>query len=239
MWRSFFNFLWALSYLIPFPRVRRWWRLEKCFDYGRKLRTLRRTYPDLPWKKFRLAKGGGSLAFIVGDTVFKIRKHNDEPDAADKFNHEKRITDAVAHILPVMVPHIELRNIDGYLVYRANMIPGRVLVDMPLTQIMKNRDKIAAQITEIIWAMFNADYPELADMRIAGDEIGLVHGDMCSNIIVNPDTMDIVGIIDWEYAGFNNIKHEFFGIFQFRRKMRLTDIGPMVMWNYSQKCIQA
>ena len=63
-------------------------------------------------------------------------------------------------------------------------------------------------------------------------KFGLIHGDMCSNIIVNPKTMDITGIIDWEYAGYNSIWHEFFGIFRVRRKMRLTDIAPYAIREY-------
>ena len=238
MWRIFFNFLWFLSYFIPFPGLRRWWRTEKCFDYGNKLHALKKSFPGLRWGKFRLAKGGGSLAFIVDNTVFKIRKHNRESDSQMKFEREKRITDAVAPILPVAVPHIDILNIDGYMVYKTQLIPGRVLVDIPLKRILENREKIANQITDIIWIMFNAEYPELNDLRPqnADTEIGLTHGDMCSNIIVNPKTMDIVGIIDWEYASFSSISRDFFGIFKFRRKMRLTDLGPMVMWKYAEKC---
>jgi hypothetical protein len=44
--------------------------------------------------------------------------------------------------------------------------------------------------------------------------------------------MDITGIIDWEYAGYNSIWHEFFGIFRVRRKMRLTDIAPYAIREY-------
>ncbi|MCR4918066.1 MAG: hypothetical protein K5912_03945 [Alphaproteobacteria bacterium] len=220
------------------PGLRRWWRLRKCFDYGNKLRALKKAYPELHWGKFRLAKGGGSIAFIVDNTIFKIRKFNDEHDIFAKFNREKRITDAVSKILPIAVPNIELLKINNYTVYKTNFIPGRVLVNIPLKKIIQNREKLAQQLTDIIWIMFNADYPELSDLcptRTA--EIGLTHGDMCSNIIVNPDTMDIVGIIDWEYACFNTLYREFFGIFRVRRKMRLTDLGPLVMWKYSQKCI--
>jgi hypothetical protein len=44
--------------------------------------------------------------------------------------------------------------------------------------------------------------------------------------------MDVVGIIDWEYAKYNSLKYEFFGIFRVRRKMRKTDIAPIAMWRY-------
>ena len=48
----------------------------------------------------------------------------------------------------------------------------------------------------------------------------------------NPETMDVVGIIDWEYANYNCLRYEFFGVFRVRRKMRQTDIGPIAMCEY-------
>ena len=92
-WKQFFGTLWGLSYCIPVRKWRNWIRSEKLFGYGDKLNALRRTFPDLDWKHFRLAKGGGSLAFIVGGRVFKIRKFHQRDDSVQRFNREKRITD--------------------------------------------------------------------------------------------------------------------------------------------------
>ena len=111
------------------------------------------------------------------------------------------------------------------------------MVDLPLKQIRKHREKLGHQLAEIINSLFHFDAPELADLKPKNadkNDCGLVHGDMCSNIIVNPDTMDISGIIDWEYSGYGSLKREFFGIFWVRRKMRQTDIAPIAMWDYYQ-----
>lgn len=235
MWRIFFDFLHVISYAIPGKKNREWFRRDKCFDYYNKLNAIKNKYPELNWQKMRLAKGGGSLAFIVDDTVFKVRKFHEKDNSQAKFEREKRITDAIAPVLPVQVPHIELINADKYLFYKSCFIPGRVLVDMPLKKILKHREKIGKQLAQMIFVLFNTQFEQLADMIPADADIedcGLVHGDMCSNIIVNPKTMDVVGVIDWEYAGFNSLKREFFGIFHVRRKMRLTDIGPIAMWEY-------
>ena len=235
MWKPFFELLWFVSYLIPFKRARLWFRREKCFDYKNKLRAIRTKMPELDWKKFRLAKGGGSLAFIVGDTVLKVRKFHKKDNSAEKFEREKQITDAIAPILPVAVPKIELVNAGGYLFYKTNFIPGRVLMDLPLKRIIENREKIGTQIGQIIYTLFNTDFKQLKDIKPKNAKkrnLGLVHGDMCSNIIVNPQTMDVVGIIDWEYAHYNELRREFFGIFRVRRKMRLTDIAPIAMCEY-------
>ena len=235
MWKPFFEFLWAISYLIPGRRLRTWFRNEKCFDYKNKLNAIKTMYPDMKWETMRLAKGGGSLAFIIGETVFKVRKFHKKDNSAEKFEREKRITDAVAPVLPVAVPNIELVQAGEYLFYKTKFIPGRVLMDLPLEKIMQNNEKIGKQIGQIIYKLYNTDFKQLEDLKSQNAKTngwGLVHGDMCSNIIVNPDTMDVVGIIDWEYACFYTLQYEFFGIFRVRRKMRMTDIAPFAICEY-------
>ncbi|MBD5388826.1 hypothetical protein HDR63_01045 [bacterium] len=236
MWKTFFNTLYFLSHLIPLRGMRRWVQHDKLFDYGAKRAALRATCPDLDWPHMRLAKGGGSLAFIFdrNQCVFKVRKHYETDNSDERFAREKRITDAIAPIVPVRVPHIDLIQAGPFLFYKSDFIPGRVLVDLPLKKIRAHREKIGAQLGRVIFSLFNADLAQLSDMRKpnAGDDYGMTHGDMCSNIIVNPDTMDVVGIIDWEYAGFRSLKDEFTGLFRVRRKMRQTDIAPEAMWTY-------
>lgn len=240
MWKLFFEFCYAISYLIPIKKLRNAFRMNKLFDYKNKLNAIKSACPNLNWKNMRLAKGGGSLAFIVDNTVFKVRKFHLTDKCQEKFEREKRITDAIAPVLPIAVPHIELIWAGGYLFYKTVFIPGRVLMDLPLKKILKHREKIGKQIGDVICVLFNTKFPELNDLRpsdCSKNDCGLTHGDMCSNIIVNPDTMDVVGIIDWEYAGFTSLKREFFGIFRVRRKMRKTDIAPIAMWTYFEKCV--
>lgn len=235
MWRSFFEFLYIISFLIPGRKNREWFRREKCFDYKKKLNAIKSAFPELNWKKMHLAKGGGSLAFIVNNTVFKVRKFYENDNSEEKFTREKMITDAIAPVLPVAVPKIELIQAGEYLFYKTHFIPGRVLMDLPLKKIIKHNKKIGAQIGEIIFALHNTKFPQLNKIKPRGKttaDFGMVHGDMCSNIIVNPKTMDVVGIIDWEYAGYDSVWREFFGIFRVRRKMRLTDIAPYAMREY-------
>ncbi len=242
MWKPFFEFLWMISYLIPGKKNRQWFRCNKCFDYKNKLNAIKKTYPDMNWDKMRLAKGGGSLAFIVDNTVFKVRKFHKIDNSIEKFEREKRITDAIAPVLPIAVPKIELVQAGEYLFYKTEFINGRILVDLPLKKIIQHNEKIGTQIAQIIYKLYNADFKQLKYMQQKGikkSEQGMVHGDMCSNIIVNPETMDVVGIIDWEYANYNSLRYEFFGIFRVRRKMRITDIGPIAMWEYYRLCNEA
>ncbi len=236
MWRIFFNTLYILSYFIPIGAWRAWFRREKLFDYKAKLNALRGAFPRRDWRHFRLAKGGGSLAFITPDGyVYKIRKFHLRDNSVDKFTREKRITDAIAPLLSVRVPRIKIHKIGIYTVYETKFIPGTILVNLPLNKIRAHREQIGKELGGIIYSLFNAKLPELDDMRPNRgdtDDTGMVHGDMCSNILVNPKSMKITGIIDWEYAGFGSLKREFFGLFRVRRKMRLTDIAPEAIWEY-------
>jgi hypothetical protein len=235
MWRAFFDFLYVISFLIPGKKNRDWFRRDKCFDYHNKLQAIKQACPGMDWKHMRLAKGGGSLAFIVNDTVFKVRKFHLHDNSEKKFKYEKMITDAVAPVLPVQVPHIELIQAGEYLFYKTKFIPGRVLLDLPFKKVIQNNQKIGAQLGHIMYTLFNTEFPELKSIKPKNsnkNDCGLTHGDMCSNIIVNPETMDVVGIIDWEYASYASLMREFFGIFRVRRKMRQTDIAAFAMKTY-------
>ena len=94
MWRMFFDFLYVISFLIPGKKNREWFRRDKCFDYHNKLQAIKHACPDMDWSHMRLAKGGGSLAFIVDNTVFKVRKFHKNDNSEKKFTYEKKITDA-------------------------------------------------------------------------------------------------------------------------------------------------
>ncbi len=247
MWRTFFEIMYGISYLIPVPRWRRYFRRVKLFDYRAKLRALYTARPDLKKHRMRLAKGGGSLAFIFDNQyVFKVRKYCDRDNSATRFAYEKRITDAIAPVLNIKVPQIDIIAAGEFLFYATTFIPGRVLVDLPLKRIREHREKIGKQLGDVIFTLFNTKFPQLNDIRaqqiqdqdLAQDDVGLTHGDMCSNIIVNPATMDLVGIIDWEYAGYSSVKRDFIGIFRVRRKMRQTDIAPEAMWEYYRRMRQ-
>ena len=236
MWRIFFDALYIMSWAIPYGPWRRWFRRKKLFGYHEKLVALRNAFPKQDWRHFRLAKGGGSLAFITpSGRIYKVRKFDHGDETLKKFTREKRITDAIAPILSIQIPKISIHKIGEFTVYETKFIPGHILLDLPMKKICEYREQIGQELGKIIYTLFNAKLPELADLGPRDEkntDIGMVHGDMCSNILVDPKTMKITGIIDWEYAGFGSLKREFFGLFRVRRKMRLTDIAPEAMWEY-------
>ncbi len=82
--------------------------------------------------------------------------------------------------------------------------------------------------------MHNAFPKEIKDLATptAKNSDGWNHHDICNNIIVDPKTMDIVGIIDWEYAGYGPLRTEFINTVTFKNKMRKSNIIIDVMLEY-------
>lgn len=234
MWKLFFDTCYLFSYLIIGRRNRRWFREVKLFDYRHKLNILRRTYPEFDWKHVYMRKGGCSLAFMVNNKyVFKVRKFNRDLRSVERYYYEKRVTDALAGVLPTRIPKMTLMELDGLLFSKSELIQGKMLIDLPLKKLIENREKLGCQLGRIIYKLFNSNIlPELKPANCDPNDCGFIHCDMCSNIVANPDTMDITGIIDWEFAHYGSLKTDFIGIFRVRRKMRQTDIAVEAMWEY-------
>ena len=223
MWKTLFEFSDRLFSIVPIKKWREYLRVWVLFDYRRKLNALKTAYPNLNFKKMRLAKGGGSIVFIIDNKyTFKVRKRNHETTNFERFVFEKRITDALREYCTIQIPNIEFINIGGYTFYKSDFIPGKLLVDIPTHRIKKYQKQISQQLAEFIYKKSFALPPEIEDLRKKPVKSGYSwnHGDMCSNILVNPKTMVVTGIIDWEWAGYGPISSEIKGLVWVRKKMR-------------------
>lgn len=221
MWKILFEFSDRLFAIVPIKKWRVFLRKILLFDYRRKLNALKRARPDLNYSKMKLTKGGGSIVFIIGDDTFKVRKFSKESGEFTRFDHEKRITDAIRPFCTIEIPTIKFFNSDGFTFYESPRIRGKMLVDVSTRKIKKYQKQISKQLAEFIYKKSFANPKEIADLR--GDVkkgFSWNHGDMCSNILIDPATMKITGIIDWEWAGYGDIEREFNGLVRVRKKMR-------------------
>ncbi|MBQ7409322.1 MAG: hypothetical protein IJV03_02040 [Alphaproteobacteria bacterium] len=225
MWKYIFEIGDLLSSLIPVKKWRDYMRIQILFDYRRKFNALKSKYKNIHFHNMRLTKGGGSIVFVIDNkTTFKVRKYNFEANDFERFNREKMITDALNPLrkqTKIDFPKIEFIETGGYTFYKTNFIQGKLLVNIPSHKIIKNLDKISTQLADFIYKKSLLDPIELKQIR-GKKQAGFcwVHSDMCSNILINPKTMNITGIIDWEWCRYDSIEREFWGLVRVRKKMR-------------------
>jgi len=235
MWQTFFRFCNFLCGFIPSRTTRERIRHDYLYDWAKKYRALRAACPELRFRHVKLIKGGWNIGFIVDKKyVFKIRKKfsNDDAQIA-KIMREKRITDAFANIAPVAIPHISIINAGEYTFYRYNFIPGCNMNTYSLTTMRKHVKTWGKQIAKFIYAMHNARPDEIDDLKDR-DGDGWNQNDICNNVIINPKTMKIVGIIDWEYAGWGMLETEIKNCTLFSRKLRQTDMDKIIRNEYAK-----
>ena len=151
----------------------------------------------------------------------------------DKIIREKRITDAFSGISPIAIPNIDIIESDGLTFYKYDFIPGQNLNRFSRRTIMRHREKWGRQIARFIHAVHTSDPAEIADLK-SGDGDGWNHNDISNNIIVNPKTMDIVGLIDWEYSGWGTLQTEFDNTVAFSTAMRQSGIQDVVIREYKK-----
>lgn len=232
MWRLYFEICDILATLIPSRKLRNKIKRRELYDYRKKFRALRAALPRGEFRHVRVIKGGWNIGFIVNKKyVCKIRKYYDKDIPIEKIMREKRITDAFAPIVPIRIPNIEIIESRGFTFYKYNFIPGKNLNRMSLRTITNNGWRWGKQLASFIDAMHNSDPAELSDLK-TGTGDGWNHNDICNNIIVDTRTMDIVGLIDWEYSGWGTLETEFINCTKFSKKMEESGIGVAIQLEY-------
>lgn len=97
------------------------------------------------------------------------------------------------------------------MVRKYEFIKGTLLAELPQDVLDKNRDYLARQIAEILYAMGCADPDELKQYKSNPNDTpqmfyGWNHGDFINNgnLFVDTSTMKLTAIIDWENAKFSD-----------------------------------
>ena len=236
MWKLLFELSDRFFAVIPVKKWRTFLRGTVLFDYRNKLNALLCARPDLKRKKMRLAKGGGSLVFIFDCETFKVRKHQHESSTFNRFFREKRITDALRPFCSLQIPNIEFFTSNNFVFYKSDYIPGKLLVAIPTWKIKKYQKQISEKLDEFVYKKSFANPTEIEDLKTTPNEPGFswIHGDMCSNILVDPKTMKITGIIDWEWAGYKETVLEFRGLVRVRKKMQRIGLDKSTLVAYQQ-----
>lgn len=235
MWQTFFKVCNFLCGFIPNPARRAHIRKTKLYDWAKKYAALRHACPEMRFRHVKMIKGGWNIGFIVdGKYVFKIRKFfDDESHPVKKIMREKRITDAFEHISPLKIPKIDIVESDGYTFYRYNFIPGRNMNTFSTRTLRKYEKQWCKQIAHFIYTVHNAHPDGIDDLRDR-DGDGWNQNDICNNLIVNPRTMKIIGLIDWEYAGWGTLETEFENCVHFSQKLRGSTFKQTIRAEYEK-----
>ncbi len=236
MWKPFFELCDLLCRLIPSRELRRKIRSERLYDWRRKYNALRAAFPELNFRHTKMIKGGWNIGFIVDKKyVFKIRKAFDKHMPVEKIMREKRITDAFASVVaPIRIPKIDVVNAGEYTFFKYDFIPGKNMNRMRLRTITRHRAAWGAQIGEFIYRMHNAMPHGIDDLRGDMDGDGWNHNDICNNIIVDKKSMRVVGIIDWEYAGWGTLDTELQNATLYSEKMQKSGISGEIIKAYNE-----
>lgn len=232
MWKQFFEVSDFLCNFIPGRSRRAAIRREKLYDWRKKYRALRRAYPELNFRRTRMIKGGWNIGFIVDRKyVFKIRKFYDKNTPAAKIMREQRITGALADVASVRIPRIEVVRTGGYTFYKYDFIPGRNMNTFSPAEIARHADTWGAQIGEFIHSIHKARPDDLDDLRDRPGD-GWNHNDICNNVIIDPKTMRVTGVIDWEYSGWGLLSTEFENCVRFSKKIKESGILAHIQKKY-------
>ena len=239
MWMLFFRICDFFCRFVPNRQRRMYLRQVKFFDWYRKYNALKQAFPELNFRHTKMVKGGWNIGFIVDNKyVFKVRKHADKNIPNEKVMREKRITDALRPFSPLEILNIDVVRLGDYTFYKYKFISGRNLNHFRLKTIIAHRAVWGRQIAEFIHGIHNARPKEIQDL-CTGDGDGWNHNDICNNVIVNPKTMKIVGIIDWEYSGWGTLETEFENCTVFSSSLQASGIGDTIRAEYEKLCQQS
>jgi hypothetical protein len=196
--------------------------------HGRRMLRLRFGYPIRKWirfaKSFSSSRhtqvsctcGYRGINFVVNIDNKYVFKFPLRTDGAEIALREKRITDALRPISPIKIPKMELLEFDGMTVRKYECVNGIGFHAMNRQIQNAHAEKIAKQLAKFLYVVGMANPREILDLKNnKKDAPAIMHGwsqnDLWDNFIMNPKTFDVIAMIDWEDAGFNDFYNCFTG----------------------------
>ena len=167
------------------------------------------------FKNIKKIVGHGSRNLVVSVDNKYVFKFPGKGDGYEKALREKRISDALRPISPIKIPDMEILDFDGIAVRKYPYITGINLEYFQPKKIPNEiENKIAKQLAKFLYVIGQSDLPELRDLKphkTAKPSVlyGWCQNDIKYNFIMNPKTFNIIAVIDWEEAGFNDFVHLF------------------------------
>lgn len=183
-----------------------------------------REYINDPKAKITTCVGFGCRNFIVlVDSRYAFKFPLLEDGHAISLR-EMRITNALRGCTSFKIPEMEIIKWKNLSIRKYEFFSGVTLDEVPPRIALSNRHHIAKQIALFLYEIGTSDPESICDLKVApankpGFLYGWFHNDIGGNFILNPETLDIVGFIDWETASFDSF-----------------DFGLYVAGHYWEKC---
>lgn len=169
---------------------------------------------NIPYKyKLGVGPSCANITFILNNQcVFKFPlKKQCVSDNKQKVKHETRIVNALKHVSPIKIPDMELIEWNGIIIRKYEFIPGKPLPEIPAKQIKQHIPYLAKELANFLYQVAKYDPKKIQDLKpkanLKPDFLyGWCQNDMVINCMVDPNTMKIYGIIDWEGTEFIDLK---------------------------------
>ena len=154
--------------------------------------------------------GRGSRNLVVtadNKYVFKFPGHG---NGYEKSLREQKITDVFRTISPIKIPEMTVIDFNGIAVRKYPYVDGINLGYFSPKNIPHELEtKIAKQLANFLYTIGQSDPKELRDLKPhKNDTPSILYGwcqnDIKYNFIMDSKTFDIIAMIDWEEADFND-----------------------------------
>lgn len=159
--------------------------------------------------------GRGSRNLVINADNKYVFKFPGTGNGYEKALREQKITDVFRKISPLNIPDMEILDFDGFAVRKYPYISGINLGYFAPKKIPQDiENKIAKQMANFLYVIGQSDPKELRELKSnpkAKPSVlyGWCQNDIKYNFIMNPETFDIIAVIDWEDTGFNDFVHLF------------------------------
>ena len=198
---------------VPDRQRRKMLRL-KLTHSTRKLTKFAKSFSDRSHPRVRHTYGFRCANFVItvdDKFVFKFPLHGDGKEIAQR---EKLITDVLRKISPIKIPDMEILDFNGMTVRKYEYIDGKGFHSLDKQTQNEHAQKIAHQLARFLYIIGKSDPVEIRKFKNEKSEkpsimYGWCQNDLWDNFIMDPETFDIIAIIDWEDAGFNDFSRCF------------------------------
>jgi len=155
--------------------------------------------------------GAGGKSLVLGVNKKYVYKFSCQRNANKIAMRERDVLDYFKSISPLPTPDVTILKMGRELVRRYDYVSGTSLAKIDPDIVIKNADKIGKQIAEFLFEIARHDPDSLRKYKTHAVDVprpfyGWNHEDWdnLENFIIDPKTLKIIAVIDWENTSFGD-----------------------------------